>query len=183
MWKKSEGEEPQIPAPSQPPVTSAPRVAVPKPPDRSAIGPTIFINGDLKGEEDLLIEGRVEGKIELKQNSITIGKSGRVKADIYGKTISIEGEVQGNMYGEERLALRQSSNVRGNIVAPRVTLEDGCRFKGSIDMCPDDGAESRPAQVKTSESTARSGREERPGEAVKPVVLASESASMSALKK
>jgi len=98
------------------------------------IGPTITIKGDLSGEEDLLIEGRVEGKIDLPRHSVTVGKSGRIKADVFGKMITVEGEVEGNLFGEEQLVLRQSSTVRGNITAPRVSLEDGANFKGSIDM-------------------------------------------------
>lgn len=112
------------------------------------IGPTICIKGDLSGQEDLLIEGRVEGKIELRQHNVTVGKNGHVKADIYGKTITIEGEVQGNLYGEEQLVLKQTSTVRGNITAPRVSLEDGSNFKGSIDMSPKDS--------RSSEAEARS---------------------------
>ena len=117
------------------------------------IGPTILVKGDLSGEEDLLIEGRVEGKIELKKHNVTVGKNGRVKADVYGKIITIEGEVHGNLYGEDQLVLRQSSTVRGNIVAPRVTLEDGANFKGSIDMSPKEPgqkeASSPPAPAAT----------------------------------
>lgn len=139
------------------------------------IGPTIFIKGELRGEEDLVIEGRIEGKIEFKQNNVTIGKNGRVKADIYGKHISVEGEVQGNLQGEEQLVLRQSSNVRGNITAPRVTLEDGCHFKGSIDMCPKETVESHPAQTKESESLAyKPPKIEKVGEPVKTVVAGGE---------
>ena len=100
------------------------------------IGTTISIKGDLTGEEDLLIEGSVEGKIQFSRNTITVGKSGRIKADIHAKSITVEGEVEGNLFGEEQLVLRQSSTVRGNITAPRVSLEDGANFKGSIDMSP-----------------------------------------------
>jgi len=102
----------------------------------ATIGPSITIKGDLSGDEDLMIQGRVEGKIDLKQNNITIGKNGRVKADVYGKVICIEGEVEGNLYGHDQIVVRNSGNVRGNITAPRVALEDGSRFKGSIDMEP-----------------------------------------------
>jgi cytoskeletal protein CcmA (bactofilin family) len=86
------------------------------------------------GEEDLVIQGRVEGKVELKQNSVTIGKSGHAKADIYGKLITVEGEVEGNLFALEQVVVRSSGNLRGDISAPRVTIEDGARFKGSIDM-------------------------------------------------
>jgi cytoskeletal protein CcmA (bactofilin family) len=142
MWKKSETEEshPQpAPAPQVQPL-QAPRAAVPLVSGRehAVIGPTISIKGDLTGEEDLLIEGRVEGKIELRHHSVTVGKNGHIKADIYGKTITVEGTVEGNLYGEEQLIVRQSGTVRGNIVSPRVALEDGSNFKGSIDMSPKD---------------------------------------------
>ena len=140
MWKKSETEEshPQpVPAPQvQSPLI--PRSPAPQSQsrERAVIGSTISIKGDLTGEEDLLIEGRVEGKIELRHHSVTVGKNGHIKADIYGKTITVEGTVEGNLYGEEQLIVRQSGTVRGNIVSPRVALEDGSNFKGSIDMSP-----------------------------------------------
>jgi cytoskeletal protein CcmA (bactofilin family) len=114
------------------------------------IGSTITVKGDLSGEEDLLIEGRVEGKIDFRRHSITIGKNGRIKADVYGKAITVEGEVEGNLFGEEQLILRQSSTVRGNITAPRVSLEDGANFKGSIDMSPKEKAASGDRKAQDS---------------------------------
>ncbi|MFY9826072.1 MAG: polymer-forming cytoskeletal protein, partial [Thermoanaerobaculia bacterium] len=102
--------------------------------DRATIGASIFIKGDLTGEEDLVIEGRVEGKVDLKQNNVTVGKNGKVKADVSGRVVTIEGEVTGNVYAREQAILRQSGAINGNIQAPRVVLEDGSRFKGSIDM-------------------------------------------------
>ena len=117
----------------------------------ATIGPSISIKGDLSGDEDLMIQGRVEGKIDLKQNNITVGKNGRVKADVYGKVISIDGEVEGNLFGQDQIVVRSSGNVRGNITAPRVALEDGSRFKGSIDMEPrvaDKQKQAAPAEAK-----------------------------------
>jgi cytoskeletal protein CcmA (bactofilin family) len=102
--------------------------------ERATIGPSIIIKGDLSGGEDLVIEGRVEGKVDLKQHNVTIGRSGRVKADIFGKVVIVEGEVDGNVFAQEQTILRQAGAIRGNITAPRVILEDGSRFKGSIDM-------------------------------------------------
>jgi cytoskeletal protein CcmA (bactofilin family) len=150
MWKKSEPEEssPQpMPAPQAPPVP-APRNAAVQTREPAMIGPTIFIRGDLTGEEDLLIEGRVEGKIELRNHSVTVGKNGRIKADIYAKAITIEGSIEGNLYGEEQLIVRQSGTVRGNIVSPRVALEDGSNFKGSIDMSPKEKSGAAPREDK-----------------------------------
>ena len=102
----------------------------------SIIGPKISIKGNLTGEEDLLIEGSLDGIIEMRRHNVTIGKKGQIKADIYGKIIVVEGTVEGNLYGEEQLIVRQSGTVRGNIVSPRVALEDGSNFKGNIDMSP-----------------------------------------------
>jgi cytoskeletal protein CcmA (bactofilin family) len=138
MWKKSEPEEthPQSTPPPQAQPAPAPRNPVPQTKEHAVIGPTISIKGDLAGEEDLLIEGRLEGKIEMRRHSVTIGKRGHIKADIYGKTITVEGTVEGNLFGEEQLIVRQSGTVRGNIVSPRVALEDGSNFKGNIDMSP-----------------------------------------------
>ena len=140
MWKKSEPEESH----SQP-IPACKRSAVPAqrnpmPPSQSkehaVIGSTILIKGDLSGDEDLVIDGRVEGSIRFPRHSVTIGKNGTIKADIYGKTITVEGTVEGNLHGEEQLIVRHSGTVHGNIVAPRVALEDGSNFKGNIDMSP-----------------------------------------------
>jgi cytoskeletal protein CcmA (bactofilin family) len=132
MFRKPEPDfqSPELPA-SIPAVKSNP---VEHRRESATIGPSIAIKGDLIGEEDLVIQGRVEGKVDLKQNSVTIGKDGRVKADIYAKLVTVEGEVEGNLYGLEQIILRATGCVRGNISAPRVSIEDGARFKGGIDM-------------------------------------------------
>lgn len=142
-WNKRD-DQPNAPepAPGAPrPTPSAPMTSTPGPSaeprrssDRATIGPSIIIKGDLSGGEDLVIEGRVEGKVDLKQHNVTVGRSGRVKADIFGKVVTIEGEVDGNVFAQEQAILRQAGAIRGNITAPRVILEDGSRFKGSIDM-------------------------------------------------
>ena len=100
----------------------------------ATIGPSIRINGDLSGEEDVIVQGHVEGTINLKQNTLRVGKDGHVSATVHARIIDVEGKVEGDMHGDEQVLLHRSANVRGNIQAPRVTLEDGCRFKGSIDM-------------------------------------------------
>ena len=146
MWKKSEAEQPNSepqPQPQPQPITPIRINPTPQPVirEQAIIGKTIFIKGDLKGEENLIIEGQVDGKVELRQHNVTVGKNGRVKADIYGKVINVEGEVHGNLFGADQAVLRQSSTVRGNIIAPRVVLEDGCNFKGTIDMNSKDANE------------------------------------------
>lgn len=101
------------------------------------IGPSIRIKGDLAGEENLVIEGQVEGTIHLERNDLTIGSNGRIKADIQAKTVIVEGQIEGDIVGKEKVIIRRTGNMRGNIVAPRVTLEDGAMFKGSIEMEPE----------------------------------------------
>ncbi len=100
------------------------------------IGPKIKIKGTITGEEDLLIQGKVEGTINLGQHELSVGQTAVVKANIHAKAIRIDGEVAGDINGSEKVVISKSGNVRGNIIAPRVTLEDGAIFKGSIDMDP-----------------------------------------------
>jgi cytoskeletal protein CcmA (bactofilin family) len=143
VWKKTD-EYPSHPEPAPAPRPAAPPSPEARRADRpvAVIGPSIFIKGDLSGDEDLVIEGRVEGKIDLKQHNVTIGKNGRVHADVLGNTVVVEGEVDGNLFASQQAVLRQSGAVRGNITAPRVMLEDGSRFRGSIDM---EAAPAKPA--------------------------------------
>jgi len=107
------------------------------------IGQTIFIKGELTGTEDLTIEGRVEGKIELKDHNLTIGPNGKIKADVYGKNIVITGEVFGNAFASEKVEITNSGVLKGNIVSPRIVIADGAQFKGSVDMSRGDSKEHR----------------------------------------
>lgn len=148
IWKKSDADNPPTQTRMQPPPQpSTPRSQPPPAKERALIGPSIEIKGSLSGGEDLFVEGRVEGKIELAQHGVTIGSSGRIKADIQGRSIDVMGEVEGNLFGSEQIVLRKSSKVRGNLVAPRVSLEDGSDFKGSIDMTSKPAAEEKPLRT------------------------------------
>lgn len=130
------------------------------------IGAKVKVTGDIESSEDLLIEGEVNGTVKLVDNELIIGNSGRVQANIEAKTIRIEGEVQGDIVGQERVVITTTGNVQGNVSSPRVMLEDGGRFKGSIDMgspaksAP--AAQPRPAaptsapEPKTADHTAGS---------------------------
>lgn len=136
IWKKSEPEvSASQPAPARLVQSSqAQQSSSPQTKEQAMIGPKISFKGNLTGEEDLLIEGSLEGTIEMRNHSVTIGKKGQIKADIYGKIIIIEGTVEGNLYAEERLIVRPSGTVTGKIDSPQVALEIGCNFNGSIDM-------------------------------------------------
>lgn len=102
----------------------------------AVIGSTIKIKGEVRGEENLVIEGSVEGSVELAGHDLTIGPKGHVGANLNAKTIKVEGQITGDIKGEEKVIVTKSGRMLGNIVAPRVTLEDGAKFKGSIDMDP-----------------------------------------------
>ena len=102
--------------------------------EAAVIGRSIQIDGDVRGDEDLLIKGEVRGTIHLPNNSVTIGSEGTVHADVHAKTVSVEGTVKGNLFGSDRVSVRSSAKVNGNIKSPRVSLDDGARFKGSIEM-------------------------------------------------
>ncbi len=102
--------------------------------DAAVIGRSIQINGDLRGDEDLRIEGDVSGTVELRNSALTIGKEGKVKAGVYAKSIAVDGETKGDLYATERVAIHVNARVQGNITAPRVSIEEGAHFKGSIEM-------------------------------------------------
>jgi len=102
--------------------------------DSAVIGRSIQINGDLRGDEDLRIEGDVSGTVELRNNALTIGKEGKVKAGVYAKSIAVDGETNGDLYATERVSIHVNARVQGNIIAPRVSIEEGAHFKGSIEM-------------------------------------------------
>jgi cytoskeletal protein CcmA (bactofilin family) len=98
------------------------------------ISKLIRINGEIAGQENLTIQGRVEGTVELKENHVTVGKTGHLTGDLYGKLISVEGEVQGNLFAQEKIALLPSAVVHGDMQAPVISLQEGAKFKGRIDM-------------------------------------------------
>ena len=144
---QSQASQDSFTASSNPPATSG-RAAV--------IGPGIHINGDVIGSENLIVEGKVTGKIKLVSHQVDIGQSGQVKADITAKVIKIAGTVRGDLNGTEKVVISRSGNVHGNITAPRMTLEDGAIFKGSIDMDPGEPEKpvvAKPAVKKVAKKT------------------------------
>jgi cytoskeletal protein CcmA (bactofilin family) len=132
VWKKDEEQ------PVRPTVATAPSPEpVRAPAQRSShatIGPSIVIRGEVSGNEDLVIQGRIDGAVELDLHSVTVGGGGRVKANITGRVITIEGDVEGDLSAEEQIILRGSAKVLGDLKAPRVVLEDGASFRGLVDM-------------------------------------------------
>jgi cytoskeletal protein CcmA (bactofilin family) len=141
--------------------------------EKAVIGPSIHIDGDLRGEEDLLIEGEVNGTVQLRSNGLTVGAQGKVRADVYAHSIYVEGLVEGDLYGTERVHIRKSAQVKGNVISPRVSLEDGAKFKGSIEMDP---------QAVQNATASRSMGTARPAAAAKPAVPGKTETAPAAIK-
>ncbi len=142
MWKRDEAVKPtSTPAPAAPAVPAPMTAAAPQPVeprrverDVVHIGKSVVIKGELAGSEDLTIEGHVEGKIELKDHALTIGPNGKIKAQIFAKSVIVLGEVTGNVTASEKVDIRDGGSVDGDIISPRVAIAEGAHFRGSVDM-------------------------------------------------
>ena len=134
MWKKeaAEDQSPDLRTHATMPIERPAPARVSG--ERAVIGRSITIKGEVSGDEDLLIQGTVEGSVHLEQHSITIGPDGEVKASLIGRVITVGGRVEGNLTANEQVVLQGSARVQGDIAAPRLVLEDGSRFRGGVDM-------------------------------------------------
>ena len=173
VWKKNDPELDSAPLDARPlssPHGRSVERAV------ATVGPSIAIDGTVTGEDDLLVLGKVTGKITLLDNVVTIGDSGRVKAEIHAKSISVQGEVEGDLVASEGVVVHPSGSVQGNILAPRVSLESGCRFRGSIDMEKAQAAagpkQTRPQQKGEPAAQPAVQKRERQKEVDEPVLRA-----------
>jgi len=149
MWKRDEVVRPTVtfrdatgqPAPVAPAVAGAPAIQTPDigtkghmEKDVINIGKSVVIKGELNGSEDLTVDGSVEGKIELREHVLTIGPHAKIKAEVFAKVAVVLGEVVGNITASEKVEIRDSGSVDGNIVSPRVAIAEGSHFRGSVDM-------------------------------------------------
>jgi len=148
MWKRDDAVKPtpatgpgpahvgNVQSVNTPPATEPVRTEPQRGIERSTvnIGKSVIIKGELSGSEDLTIEGQVEGKIELRQNVLTIGANAKIKAQVFAKSVVILGEVTGNVTATEKVDIRDNGSVDGDIAAPRVAIAEGAHFRGSIDM-------------------------------------------------
>ncbi|PSH04444.1 MAG: hypothetical protein CXZ00_06355 [Acidobacteria bacterium] len=103
--------------------------------DVAHIGKSVIIKGELSGSEDLYLDGEVEGSIDLKKNNLAIGPNGRVRANVYAREVVIHGQVNGNVTAVDKIDLKKSAQLIGDIKAQRIAIEDGAFFKGSVDIC------------------------------------------------
>ena len=111
----------------------------PKTGEFAHIGKSVVIKGELSGSEDLYVDGNVEGKIELRNHSLTIGPNGNVKADISAKSVVIQGKLDGNVNASERVDLRKSAVMAGDVTTARIAIEEGAFLKGKVDVQRDAG--------------------------------------------
>lgn len=100
----------------------------------SVIGPTLVFKGELSADEDLVIEGTIEGTIAHHEKNLTIGKEGRVTADIHATSVLVEGELNGDIHSDGLVSLAKGSMVVGNVYCTRIVMEDGANFNGKIEM-------------------------------------------------
>ena len=126
----------------------------------ASIGKSIVINGELSGSEDLTIEGRVDGKIELRDHVLTVGANGRIKAAVSAKAIVVLGQVTGNLTATDKVDIKENGSVEGDIVAPRVAIADGSHFRGSIDMQKKDQSSAVEKPHSTYKSEHKSEKSE-----------------------
>jgi cytoskeletal protein CcmA (bactofilin family) len=165
MWKPTnqpatpgrptEPERPSATVPTAPVATTEP-AAQPRPvttttSDQATIGKSLVIKGEVTGSESLYIDGRVEGSINLSGNRVTVGRNGVVSANINAREIVVLGKVRGNLTASDRVDIRSDGSLTGDVVAARISIEDGAFFKGGIDIRK---AGSKPEEVKAAAASA-----------------------------
>jgi len=172
MWKPTnqpmtpgrpgEPERPAAPAPAttsaaSEPISPAPRPVATTTADQATIGKSLVIKGEVTGSESLYIDGRVEGSINLSGNRVTVGRNGVVSANINAREIVVLGKVRGNLTASDRVDIRSDGSLTGDVVAARISTEDGAFFKGGIDIRKA-GQKANGEEVKVAAETASAAR-------------------------
>jgi cytoskeletal protein CcmA (bactofilin family) len=149
MWKPANQPQtpsrPGAPEPERPAMTTtptsapeagpiAPRPTVTTTADQATIGKSLVIKGEVTGSEALYIDGRVEGSINLAGNRVTVGRNGVVNANVTAREIVVLGKVKGNLTASDRVDIRSDGSLTGDVIAARISIEDGAYFKGGIDI-------------------------------------------------
>src|ERR1700704_1433036 len=166
MWKRDEAVRPPSGQPTAVPQPAPPMTAgAPSPRSEAShhlmekdivnIGKSVVIKGELNGSEDLTIEGHVEGTIQLKEHVLTIGPNGRIKAQVFAKSVIVLGEVTGNVTASDKVDIRDNGSVDGDIVSPRVAIAEGAHFRGSVDMQRKGAAPAAPEKGKPEAAAAK----------------------------
>ncbi len=149
MWKRRKDEEepfaettPEV-TPVAPVAPAPSRAPVPQPRSESTIGKSVIVRGDIYSKEDLHLDGKAQGSIDMPGNRLTIGANGKVEATIKAREVIIAGAVLGNVEAGDRITIRKDAQLEGDLKSASISIEDGAYFKGSIDIV-------RPAPVKTT---------------------------------
>jgi len=141
------------PAAARTPASSSP--AAPTTGEQATIGKSLVVKGEVSGSESLFIDGKVEGAINLPGNRVTIGRNGQVAANISAREIVVLGKVRGNCQASDRVEIRSEGSLTGDVIAARISIEDGAFFKGGIDIRKPGGQDAKgPAVVEKSEPVA-----------------------------
>ncbi len=120
--------------------------------EQATIGKGLFIKGEINGSESLLIDGKVEGSINLPGNRVTIGANGQVSANIVAREVVILGKVRGNVSATDRVDIRAEGSLNGDVAAARISIEDGAYFKGGIDIRKPEAIKGASANAAAAES-------------------------------
>ena len=155
--KRKDQARTQTPSPTagRPASESAPRTTQAAQAEPAIIGTALLVSGELSGDEDVVVAGRFQGKISLPKNSLMVSKGGHVEADVSANAVQIEGRVAGDIRCADKVVITATGQMEGTIVAPRVILVDGAKFKGSIDMDPP-AETKKPAPQTRPQAEARS---------------------------
>lgn len=138
-------------SPSRPAAT--PASAVPTG-EQATIGKSLIVKGELTGSESLYIDGKVEGAINLPGNRVTVGRNGQVAANIVAREVVVLGKVRGNCQASDRVDIRSEGSLTGDVIAARISIEDGAFFKGGIDIRKPGGTDLKGGPASNSSSTA-----------------------------
>jgi cytoskeletal protein CcmA (bactofilin family) len=130
-----------------------PRVSESSRGETASLGKSVVIKGEVTGSEDLYVDGQVDGSISLEGNRLTIGPNGKIKANIVARSVSIAGKLEGNIRAGDRVDLRQSAVVLGDIATQRIAIEDGAYFKGGVDIQREAAKPSAEGKVETKPAT------------------------------
>jgi cytoskeletal protein CcmA (bactofilin family) len=158
LWKnkgESEGPErsaepsrvistPPIPSPIAQPERRHPQGGF----EMANIGKSISIKGDVVGDEDTILEGRVEGRVSLRNFHLTIGPNGDIQGEVSAKQVTVVGKIAGNVIASERIEVRETGRIQGDLIAPRLTVAEGAVINGAITMKEASAMERRPAEKK-----------------------------------
>jgi cytoskeletal protein CcmA (bactofilin family) len=163
MWKPNQpgSQTPPTPEPARPqPPAGAPAFDASRAGstatatgEQATIGKSLVVKGELSGSESLYVDGKVEGAINLPGNRVTVGRNGQVAANIMAREIVVLGKVRGNCQASDRVDIRSEGSLTGDVVAARISIEDGAFFKGGIDIRKP-GNEAKGASSSSSSSTA-----------------------------